>query len=199
MYNNFSIKITTMDPFEQSIINFARLESLNDLRRNGTYDFRHHSIPVTCIHNNGVIKDWGYNKCFFISLSQGIKKLYNLSPVHIMNMIGFTDRENIFDTDEPSHVESIQLLVDILIDIQIHIFVGTFDSDTHTWYTTQDYAHKYGSGRNIIRILNKGDHFELITTPGERFVRDTRTMTNKIATTNQHVIMKLYNIKNRKF
>ena len=185
-----------MDPFEQSLINFARLESLNDLRRSGDYDFSQHSIPITTRHNIGKIKNCGYNKCFFISLSQGFKPLYNINPIILMNMIGFTDRTNIFDSDNESHNSCIDFLIELIPEIQIQIFIGKYDDETETWNTTQDCSKKYGRGKHIIRILNKGNHFELITTPPKYFIRDSRTMTNRLATINQRVIMKLNNIKN---
>ena len=103
-----------MDPFEQSLINFARLESLNDLRRSGDYDFSQHSISITVKHNNGVIKNWGKNKCFFISLSQGFKPLYNVNPIMLMNMIGDTDRENIFDSDNKSNNSFIEFYTELI-------------------------------------------------------------------------------------
>ncbi len=185
-----------MKQFEESIINYARLESLSDMRRS-YYTYDQHCIQVNTSFNNGIIEGWGSNKCFFISISQGLDNLCDLSPLDIVDLIYFSDRINVFDTDNPSHVKCIKFLVDILPVIQIQIFIGTLQED-NLWYTTQDYSAKYGDDKHIIRILNKDEHFELITSPAKVFVRDVITMNKKLALSNQDIMYKLCRIKYRK-
>lgn len=185
-----------MKKFEDSLINYARKESLNELRKTD-YIFFDHSIPIETLYNDGVIKNWGFNKCFFISLSQGLRKIYNFSAIDLMKFCWFTDRTNMFDTNIEMHKVSLEILVYLIDDIQIQIYIGYYKNSDNTWYTTQDYSEKYGNGKYIIRILNKGKHFELITSPNNMFIHDSKTMNKDVATSNQELVMKIIDIKNR--
>ena len=187
---------------DQSVINYGRQASLGALRQNPHYTFAHISIPVETFPNTGMIgeiHDGGdlagiyFGKCFFIALSHGLKKInIQYTPIDLMEISGFMHPTDIIDTDNHAHAKCIQFLVDILETIQIHIFVGKKD-DKGKWSTTPDYSAKFGEGINVIRILNMGIHFELITTDPNVFTRDVKTMTPDKALLHQYEIIQ--NIK----
>lgn len=188
--------VRTLGALEESVFNQVRLISLDGLRRNTSYIRTQVGIPITTRSNNGVVEEISdntvptrifFNKCFFISLSHGTGGLY--SPLDLMKMCGFMDPVAMIDTDSPNHAICIQFLADVL-NVQIQVFIG-FQGNDGLWYTTPDYTAKFGEGVNIIRILNKGVHFELITTDPDVFVRDARTMTPERASQHQQQVMRL--------
>jgi len=185
---------------DQSVINYGRLASLGTLRQNPQYRFAEISIPVETQPNTGMIGEVRddsdlagiyFSKCFFIALSQGLKKInIQYAPFDLMEISGFMDQFTMVDTDNHYHARCIQFLVDALQTIQIHVFIGKKD-EHGKWSTTPDYSAKFGDGEHVIRILNMGIHFELITTDSAMFTRDTRSMTPEKAQLHQYEVMQM--------
>lgn len=178
-----------MAELEESVVNYARRIALQGRRANSGYRFNEISIRVTTEPNSGMLFEIYWNKCFFIALSHGLKKLgYDVDPLTLMKICGFLDPFEMIDTDKPEHARLIQFLADTFEEFQICVYIGS--NVAGQWYTTPDYSAKFGNGPNIIRILNKGVHFELITSSSDEFVRDVRTMTLDRAYFHQHEVMR---------
>lgn len=184
-----------MTDLDQSVVNYAQAHSLQNRRFDPKYTFLEISIPVQTIPNNGQIGTTYSNKCFFISLSQGLDKLnFNIGPIELIYISGFHDETAMIDTDNLAHAKIVQFLADIFNTIQIQVFIGKYIDNC--WMTTPDYSAKFGNGPNIIRILNKGHHFELITTTNTAFIRDVRTMNiTKAYQHQQDILAKIEQIK----
>lgn len=163
---------------EECVLQHVRVLSLKGLRKKPTYSFKQLAIPVLCKPNNGVV-GWYTNKCCFISIVDGMKHhgaqylqleggVIKLEAIQLMFFAEFLETHTMIDTDNASHKECLERLVRFLPAIQLHFFVGR--NIDGVWYTTPDPAVVFGSGRCIIRILNKGAHFEFITTHENAFI-----------------------------
>lgn len=179
---------------DESVLNFAKQESLNEIRANPDYTFNQLKVLCKTVSNNGTVKINQIeftNKCFFISLYNGLVlnqiSTINNRPLSVGNLMihsSFLNINEMIDTDNKSHINSINQLITYLPQIQIHVFIGQYIDDH--WYTTPDPSVVFGKGNIIIRILNKHDHFEYICNDKQDFVRPVVSMTKD----------KAYNLQN---
>lgn len=165
------------------MINYVKQLSLEETRRNSSYTFKQIKIPVETVSNNGVVyvgSTQYTNKCFFIALQQGLEVYgYKLSPFQLMRLAGFMNRNELVDTDNLFHHRMLQHLLEGLPEVSLSVHYGEYNKSDRRWYTTPDVAVQYGpkNGNDLVRILNKGNHFECITTEEEQFVYHPRSMT----------------------
>lgn len=177
---------------EFSLINFVKAESLKEIRENSNYSFHDISVNVDTLFNDGVvIDDIHYtNKCCFIAIADGIKKISpvsNIKPIDLMKIADFMSEHDCVDTDIPSHISGLKKLVNYFGNIQLYFYIGNNSEDI--WKTTPDaeviIRPNSKEVSKIIRILNKGQHFEYITSPSDIFIRQSRKMNKNIATSLQ--------------
>jgi len=183
---------------DQSVINYGRQASLGALRQNPHYHYAQISIPVETLPNTGKFEDEGVeytNKCFFVSLSQGLDILQRkLEPIVLMQLANFMDRQSDIYLETNIHMkveqqnQHIDRLIEFLTDVQIHIYVGLKRDEI--WYVAPDHHDTFGRGQNIVRIINKGNyHYELITTDAKMFPREIKNMTPEKAFKHQEEII----------
>jgi hypothetical protein len=161
----------------------------------GNYTYKDIGIAVETIYNNGSVSHHKglsvsylgmvfMNKCCFISIYHGLERLQflrnypDINPYALMNWSGFLescsnykDRNALIDTDNPIHE---QILVNLasIFKIKIHFFIGIRDQ-FGKWSCVPDHYREFGqinSESPIIRILNKPNHFEYITTNPTDFI-----------------------------
>jgi len=161
---------------EASVINFTRLESLELERKNPFSKFDSLAIDVETEPNKGVvntIKITYTNKCCFIAICDGLKNKLSLelTPFDLMSLANFLEPDTLVDTYNPKHLACLEQLVEYLPDIKLHFFIGQYSGNK--WKTTPDPSVIIGKGNEIIRILNKGCHFEFIKTCKNQFVRSS--------------------------
>lgn len=193
---------------DQSIINYARNVSLKDLDKNSFAKFNTKSIEVQCRQNNGVVYANGVeytNKCAFIAIEHGFKhhgittiksNRGNVQATAIefmkrMNFANWHQQHLMFDifTNNPQDQARLNLFTRLFPQIQLQFYYGVFRNNQ--WYTAPDVYKDvvFGTGTKIIRILNKGAHFEFITTQDDKFVYEPKTMTPDKAFMDQHEIL----------
>jgi len=161
--------------FEMSVINFGKVESLETIRKSPTSKFTDIALEVETKANGGNVEFYT-NKCCFISIYDGLIYLgiteintLKITPLILMMIADFLEFDTMIDTDDIEHKRCLEYLVSQLPDIKLHFFIGK--SINNSWTTTPDPTVIIGNGNRIIRILNKGCHFEFITTRTEQFVR----------------------------
>lgn len=173
----------------------AKNVSLETIRKNAKYNIKQLSVKAITIHNSGIIlvndKKY-YQKCFFISIIDGFRSI-GMKPFQYINTFGLNSDQvrNIFtvelvmisgmlnnskiDTDNYHHTKLISDLVRNF-NIKIEVYIGHYKENC--WYTTPDPALNIGTGKKIIRILNKGDHFEYLAELESGFIEDLTGLTN---------------------
>lgn len=162
---------------EFSVINFTRTQSLEEERKDTNSTFRRISIPIETKPNNGIVSEY-YNKCFFISLCDGLKQ-FNLPKYGIFDticplalvLVCNQDHNEMIDTFKKDDKIIINWLAKVL-DIKIEVHIGQLINNV--WMTTPDPSFEFGNGKVVIKILNKGAHFELITTNHSNFIYQPR-------------------------
>jgi hypothetical protein len=85
----------------------------------------------------------------------------------------YIDRNALIDTDNPIHEQILVNLADIF-KIKIHFFIGVKDQFGN-WSCVPDHYREFGQASSespIIRILNKPNHFEYITTDPSNFITE---------------------------
>ena len=110
------------------------------------------------------------NKCFFISVSNGLELLSNgnYCKMHKLNGKDVSDtyymahlcemlNNDVLDTDNKTHIEAIIMIAN-KYNVQIDFFIGRCENDR--WYTTSSPHVSYNKSndnpeKKIIRILNK--------------------------------------------
>jgi len=160
---------------EQRHLELAKMVSLRTLIKNSNYTFAQQRVLVKTKFNNGQIRTGckSYiNKCFAISVADGMKKYYGYDTIvptkdgmvplslAIVFLMGFQYETRILDTDNSQHRQMITKLLDICPYLQLQIFIGRFQDKQ--WYTTPNPSCVFGKGDYVIKMLNKGLHFELI-------------------------------------
>lgn len=173
-----------LDPLEISMINYVKKLSLSDTRKDLSYTYKTIRIEISTLPNNGLVIYGSRryrNKCFFISLAQGVNKLgYKITAGQLINMCRFRELDALVDTDNDDHKQKIELLSKSFPEVFIAVHIGSYDRNVQAWFTTPDPDVTFGDPRSkeIVRIVNKGNHFELITTSEDRFVYEPRTMSS---------------------
>ena len=170
---------------DESVINFVRVQSLQDLRDDPSYTFNQLKISVQTEKNDGTVEhpDTNYRysqKCFFIACAKALqRKGINTSAYRLMKFSRFDEPHNLVDTDNKNHREKIESLIRAFPHIQLLVYIGRYDPKYREWSVTPDPSAAIGNNNAKIklRILNMGSHFENITTPDEMFVYAPRTMT----------------------
>jgi len=162
---------------DESLFNFGAIESLKTQWNDPRAKFATTRIPVSTTPNNGVVIDEHMTytqKCAFVAILHGLFSygINCFSAFDLMLVAGFLEAHTKIDTDIQTHRQCLELLVNRLSIIQLHFFIGRQDGGV--WYTTPDPSVTFGSGQYTIRILNKGDHFEAITTNPSSFVYKPR-------------------------
>lgn len=161
---------------DMSVINFGKVRSLETLRDSPTSKFTDIALKVETKSNGGNVGYDYTNKCCFISIYDGLMYLgityirsLEITPLILMIVADFLEPDTMIDTDNVDHKKCLEYLVSQLSDIKLHFFIGKMINNS--WTTTPDPTVIIGTGNRIIRILNKGCHFEFITTSTEQFVR----------------------------
>lgn len=178
------------EPFDASLINYVRILSLEDQRKDSKSKFEIISIVVKTIPNGGLIlsgkRNIG-NACFFISISHAlINKGINIikineapvvvNPLNMFRLSGYTDAGSCVDTGNASHVEMISRLVSKL-PCKLHIFTGK-QIASGDWKISPDEGQEFGVGEKTIRIVCGPGHFEGIISDDKLFTYKPRTMTS---------------------
>jgi hypothetical protein len=136
-------------------------------------------MPIETKPNNGIVGEY-HNKCFFHSLSDGLKQ-YNLpnygifhtvSPL-VLVLASDHDHNKMVDTFKSDDKKMLKWLAKAL-DITIEVHIGQLVDNT--WTTTPDPSSKFGNSQVVVKILNKGAHFESITTNHSTFVYQPKRM-----------------------
>lgn len=189
-----SLNNQTDDQLDISIMNYAQKESLENIRKNSSYNFADLCVKVMTQKNNGkILNSMGTCvdscACYFISCSQGLMTFgSSFSPEDLKSLCGFKWKHTIVDTDNIEHKVCLETLGEKLINYQFHIFFGQLKNKD--WFTTPDVGQIYGRGTKIIRILcMEGYHFEFITSKPEMFVREPSSMALEKARKQQNKIM----------
>ncbi len=177
-----------LSTLEESVLNFVQWNALRDQWNDPKSSFATQSITIQTTPNNGIVKTPTItytNKCCFVSISHGLKSIgidfiefIEVTPINLMILANFLEVYTMIDTDNLTHRKCLEKLVVQLPNIQLHFFIGKFVNNT--WMSTPDPSVIIGSGKNIIRILNKGSHFEYITTGSNMFLREVKTMTPEL-------------------
>jgi hypothetical protein len=126
-----------------------------------------------------------------------INNKYPLTSLNLLLLSEYKDINNVIDTDNIYHLECLERLVKRIPSIQLHFFIGS--SINNQWMTAPDPHVVIGNGTHIIRILNKGMHFECITNDSSSFVRAPRTMTLEKVIQNQLEQEKRLNTSHKKY
>lgn len=144
---------------------------------NGNASFVEKRVQAYTLRNKGVINDHNgkqyKNKCFFLALSTGLFKICNIrvsaytiaKACHMLN-------NDMMDTDNETHLKYIEILAR-RYDIRLDFFIGVYDKAHARWMTLPYPQRSIGTDGNIIRILNKGDHFEYLEDVDRGFVSNT--------------------------
>lgn len=192
------------DPEEERLIELARMASIRSLHKNVNYTFDQQKVHVTTQFNNGQININGrkyINKCFAISIAhkmitygfaETVKTQNGIIPLSlaIVFFMGFQYETKILDTDNTTHQLMITRLLKECPYLQLQIFIGRKQNDK--WYTTPSPPCVFGKGDLVIKILNKGLHFELITTADQELLpslMESRMIANDPIVQEQHNIM----------
>lgn len=168
-----------MSEFDETTLNIIRYESLKSHWNNPNSKFRDQAIEVSTEPNNGYVAPKYYNKCCFIAISDGMQKIgINVSALELMHIANFVNLSTMIDTDKPGHREILNRVTQHFPQIQLQFFVGV--SSANKWLTTQTpTCDPIGAGKNIIRILNKGAHFEYITSSPKLFIANVSGIAEK--------------------
>lgn len=202
----------TNSGFDKKTMMIAKKLSLQNLTQNPNYTFDDQSIQINTLHNNGLQNydgsnyeyndgDWldntHINSCFFISIEQGLKKygvdnfFGNKINVSLLKILAEYFDDNIInmhsmiDTINPKHKSSIDNLMKHFPDFELHIFIGKYNKDNNTWYTTpmplQVIPNDKKINRKVIRIINQNMiHFELITSDDILFISPNCDLTRSV-------------------
>ena len=171
--------------------------SLDHLRNDDpNYKFNQLQIAVQTESNTGVMGEFT-NKCCFWSIYHGLQSLkiefsndlVELTPESLLYIAEFLEANTMIDTDNPDHFNCLVTLVNNLPDIQLQFFIGC--NVNNTWMTTPDPSVIIGTGSQIIRILNKGIHFEYITTDPNKFINPIEKMNSELAIQQQHDVFQM--------
>ena len=131
-------------------------------------------IPATTRSNDGIFRTTiggiqviCYNKCFFLSLQQGMR-LSNEETLKLIKDAGCLNND-MFDTDHPKDQKFLMTLATRYPEYRFEIYLGI--SGGGKWHITPEPQYCFGKGKKVLRVLNKGTyHFELITNDDSCFV-----------------------------
>ncbi|QKF94277.1 hypothetical protein QKU48_gp0819 [Fadolivirus algeromassiliense] len=157
------------------------MEKPNTRQSSQNSPFWESAIPIESYPINGITVVGNKkvsNTCCFKSIVRGMlhngakfleidSKIVPLTYAAIFELAEFPDPGKMFDTVNPTHLESLERILAKIPLIQLHFFVGT--EKDGVWFTTPEPHQIIGTGDCVIRILNKGNHFEFITSPDELF------------------------------
>lgn len=185
-------------------IQHAKNLSLKTYQRDINYKFNNFSVEATTQYNNGTIPyQMGTefsvftNKCFFISVSHGLESLNeSIHPFTLAKSFNMLNNDMI-DTDNQNHSNIITNIVHIF-EIKIECYVGSYNITTNKWVTTPYPSKIYGNNdKRIIRILNKGSHFEFLTKLEQGFVTKIDEDEIQKIIDRQSILLKENNITNK--
>ena len=187
---------------EESVLNYVKHLSITEVRSTAEYNFAQIRVPVDTLANNGVVRFVVQSdaspardgstpvrnlvreykeKCFFIALSQGLERIgYPTTPLKLIRLSRFRDLNRLVDTDLKDHRLALERLSNYYPKVHLAIHIGSYDSRERRWFTTPDGSVSFGDpkAKQVVRILNKGAHFEFITTDHSAFMYQPRTMTS---------------------
>ena len=170
--------------YEKQAIDLARQESFCELRKNIKAKYEDCHIDVKTKYNSGIVFGDGKkfsNKCFFISLCDGLKSygirtliingnVVEITSFNLMKIANFMNTHELVDTDIKEHMVKLHKLVSALKCVHLLVYFGNKKGDI--WTTSPDtLCTPIGNGDLPIRILNKNkEHFELISSKASKFV-----------------------------
>ena len=158
---------------EQSMTTlYARDVSHQITDRDPNFKVLDKSIEVVTLKNNGQIGPYT-EKCFWLSLAAGLcysgTELVN-KTLELLQQFGFDKEEGTFDTANTRHLVTIYKFLVQYPDVTIIVFIGfKIKEKWHCSHADKD-AAIFGNGPKKIRILNRSNHFELITLPNNMFL-----------------------------
>ena len=190
--------------FNASLLNYVRDQSLDDARSNPHSTFNDISIPIETKPNDGTYYiENDTLACCWIAISHGLTSFGEyefVSPDILKNLAGFKWKHEMLNTSKPEHLSCLEKLSREFPKFQFQFFIGRYNNKQNCWCVTQDSSVNFGNGTKIIRIVNKGAHFEFITTKSDEFIRNPRTMTHEKVKMQQEYIENKINrdMKNKK-
>lgn len=129
------------------------------------------AIPIETKSNSGVYGN-GSNDCFWISIVDGLSQYgINITPPILKKTVNFNYEHTMVDTNYEDHKNAILALVNIY-DLELHIHQGIYHNSK--WYVQPVPVSSFVSStkEHIIRIIQKPNHFEFITTKNGFFDLD---------------------------
>lgn len=167
---------------QTALLDHVRKMSMNDLRRSPSYKFSDMAVKATTESNNGMIFNNGIiylNKCFFISFCDAMKA--HGICINVVDLVRTCRMLNnhIVDTANEWHKHFIECITQIY-NAKIEFYIGQLENDI--WYTLPDHPETFGKGQFIVRILNKGLHFENLVNIEGGFLKNNNDnkITNKV-------------------
>ena len=191
---------------DQSIINYVKVISLEEQRKDSSSKFGTISLDVKVKNNNGAIKideTSGIinNGCFFIALCDGLifhgisEVQYEditckITPYLLVRVSEFKDWGSLFDTGNEAHIECLNR-IQKYIPCTVSFHSGNKVAASK-WKVNQDQmTPPIGSDKPLIRIAVNG-HFEFITDDDSKFIYKPRTMNQQKAYNLQWGIFNLF-------
>ena len=157
---------------ESVLVDYVKQRSIEDLRNHTKSKFGDMAVRTTTKPNNGIVfivDQYYHNKCFFISFCDAMKVYGYQINAAIMAIIYNMRNDELVDTDKHAHKTFITSLAE-KYNAKIEIYFGQCINDV--WYTTPDTLAVIGTGQHVVRILNKGVHFEYLTNIDGGFFKD---------------------------
>ena len=170
---------------DRTIINAGRILNMEEMRKNPNIMFSDTAVDVETYSNNGKISMFSkeyMNKCFFISIVHGFRlndiklKINNLPNIDTsyMNVIDIDNyyayklaeshrmlNNVMIDTNNPLHAKIIEKIAQDN-GVTLAFFYGSYNHKSRGWKTAPNPWINFGTGRTVIKILNKPNHFEYI-------------------------------------
>jgi hypothetical protein len=129
------------------------------------------AIPIETKSNSGVYGN-GSNDCFWISITDGLANYgIKITPPILKKSVNFNYENTMVDTNYDDHKNAIAMLVNIY-DLELHIHQGIYHN--RIWYVQPVPVSSFISSTKeyVIRVIQKPNHFELITTQNGFFGLD---------------------------
>ena len=162
----------------------------NHYKTNTKARFLDGAFPIETKPNSGIYGN-GSNDCFWISVVDGLEKYgIKLTPPILKKTVNFNYEHTMVDTNYDDHKNAILALVNIY-DLELHIHQGIYHNNK--WYVQPVPVSSFisSSKEYTIRIIQKPNHFEFITTQNGFFCL------NNIETDESKLIEEQLNIEKR--
>lgn len=142
---------------------FSKITYNDYYKTNTKAKFLDGALPIKTKNNSGVYRN-GSNDCFWISIADGLETYgIKTTPNILKKTVNFNYEHTMVDTNFEDHKNAILALVNIY-DLELHIHQGIYNNNT--WYVQPVPVTSFISSTKeyTIRIIQKSEHYELITT-----------------------------------